>query len=305
MKHTVFVALAACAGSQSMGTSQSKTGLTVDVHAAKESNVNAFVLSDGAGALVIDATRTAEDGAMVAQMARARTKGPIVVLITHGHPDHFLGLGAMRLALPEARFVVARAEIKADIIGFATWMTGEGWLDQLPSMKPRSASHPMGFDYDRELEVLGEARLALPGGAAVELTSDYAPTEAAHLTTAYSPDLNILFTSDLVYHDVHNWLGVGVSKEAAGAWRQTLAELQQRWRERGPRIYPGHGAPGELGLLETNRTYIADLLAIAASAPSFEAAMLAMIERYPAYENRDFLLKMSVTNQRQLAGAIR
>lgn len=289
-------ALAACGGQAHPGAAAGKP--TLDVLAAEESNVNAYVLSDGQGAIVIDATRNPTDGAAVAALVKQRTRGPVTVLVTHGHPDHFLGLGALRAAFPDARFVVARPEIEQEIIGMATWMTEQGWLAGLPAMQPRTAANPGGFDYAAELEVLDQPTLALPGGAVLELRHDYPATEAEHITTAYSPALNALFTSDLAYHDVHLWLGVGVTRGAARAWQETLDGLASAWAAEQPTVYPGHGAPTDLSVLAADRAYIDDILAVTADSASDDDAIAQMAAKYPDHANRDFLLKMSVTNLR-------
>ncbi|MEZ4399845.1 MAG: MBL fold metallo-hydrolase [Kofleriaceae bacterium] len=296
---TALVAAAACGTPATPAAPAAPpAALTIDPYPASESDVNAYVISDGAGAIVIDATRTPSDGAAVAARVRTRTDGPVTVLITHGHPDHFLGLGALRAAFPDARFVVARPEIKDDIIGMATWMTGQGWLAQLPAMQPRTAAHPDGFDYAGQLQVLDQPRLTLPGGAALELATAYPATEAAHMTTAYSADANALFTGDLAYRDVHLWLGVGVTRAAAAAWQATLDQLASTWSPRHPTVYPGHGAPTDTGVFAADRRYIDDILAITAEAATDQAAIDQMIARYPGYANREFLLMMSVTNLR-------
>lgn len=299
-----LVAVAACGGSTQAPTAPAPAApLTVDVHAARESDVNAYVISDGRGAVVIDATRTSADGRAVAALVRARTSGPVTVLVTHGHPDHFLGLGALRAELPDARFVVARPEIEADIVGFATFMAEQGWLAQEPAMVPRGAAHPDGFDYQGQLDVLAEPRLTLPGGAVLELRSDYVATEAEHMTTVYSPDARALFTGDLAYNGVHLWLGTGVSRAAAAAWQRTLGELATTWAPLAPTVYPGHGAATDTGVFAADQAYIAAMLEVAAASASDEAARAEMIARYPDHANRDFLLAMSVANQRALAAA--
>lgn len=293
-----FAALAAC-GAPAAPRAPAVAPITpVTPYAAAESNVNAYVVSDGQGAMVIDATRNPTDGAALAALVAQRTTGPVTVLITHGHPDHFLGLGALRAALPDARFVVARTEIKADIIGMATWMTAQGWLAQLPAMQPRTADHPDGFDYAGQLEVLDAPTLTLPGGAALALTADYPATEAEHMTTAYSADANALFTGDLAYHDVHLWLGVGVTRASAAAWQTGLDGLGATWAARRPTVYPGHGAPTDTAVFAADRAYIDDILAVTAAAPSDEAAIAEMAEKYPDHANREFLLMMSVSNLR-------
>lgn len=298
----VATLLAACGGSgKGTAPTPTPTPLTVDVHAAVESDVNAYVISDGQGAVIIDAARTSADGAAVAALATQRTTGPITVLVTHGHPDHFLGLGALRTALPDARFVVARPEIEADIIGMATWMTQQGWLEKEPAMKPKSDANPGGFDYAAQIEVLSEASLALPGGAVLELDASYAATEAAHMTTIYSRDLGALFTGDLAYQGVHLWLGIGVTPDAAREWQATLSRLESAWAPTKPTVYPGHGPATDTSVFAADRAYIDDLLRVAADSASDQAAIDAMVAKYPDHENRDFLLMMSVANQRALA----
>ncbi len=292
--------VAGCGHGHAAGPAAAAAGpLTVERLAADESNVNAYVLADGAATLVIDATRNPTDGARVAALAQTHA-GPVTVLVTHGHPDHFLGLGALQAAIPGLRIVVARAEIKDDILGFATFMTEQGWLEGLPAMKPRTAANPGGFDYGA-IEVLAEDRITFPRGAVVELDASYDATEAAHMTTVYAPTANALFTGDLAYHDVHNWLGVGVTRASAEAWQRTLDQLAARYGARTPTVYPGHGAPGDVGLFAANRAYIAALLAVVDGGADEAAATKAMIERYPDHANRDFLLMMSVANRAALA----
>jgi glyoxylase-like metal-dependent hydrolase (beta-lactamase superfamily II) len=288
--------LAACGGAGKGAAPSSKAAapVTVDVYAATESDVNAYVISDGQGAVVIDATRNSADGAAVAELVKKRTSGPVTVLVTHGHPDHFLGLGALRAALPDAHFVVARQEIEDDIIGMATWMTDQGWLEKESAMKPTN------FDYAGQIDALTEPRLTLPGGAVLDLDASYAATEAAHMTTVYSRDLGALFTGDLAYQDVHLWLGVGVTQDAARAWQDTLTTLERTWAPKKPTVYPGHGPATDTHVFAADRAYIDDLLRVSAESASDDAARDAMIALYPAHRNRDFLLMMSIANQRGL-----
>ncbi|MCA9679611.1 MAG: MBL fold metallo-hydrolase [Kofleriaceae bacterium] len=274
--------------------------LHVDVYAAAESNVNSYVVSDDAGAILIDATRNSADARGALALARATGHDPSLVFVTHGHPDHFLGLGALRAEVPGLRIVVATEAIKQDVIGFATWMDGQGWLDGEPGMKPRSAAAPDGFDYAGAIEVLDGDHLVLPGGEALEVRADYPAAEAAHTSTLYAPQLGALFASDLAYHDVHLWLGVGVTRDAAAAWQQVAAQLAAAYPAT-TTIYPGHGAPTDPGVFAAVRGYIDDLLAVADAAADDQAAIDAMVAKYPGYANRDFLLTMSVANQRQLA----
>ena len=286
----LLLLLAACGAADAPAPAPAPT-LTVDVHAARESNVNAFVIDDGTSTILVDATRSSADARELLARARARGRDPSLVFVTHGHPDHFLGLGALRAEVPGLRIVVATPEIKQDIIGFAAWMAEQGWLEQEPHMKT--------FDYEGAIEVLDAPVLRTPGGAALEVRADYAAGEAEHTSTLYARELDALFTSDLAYHDVHLWLGVGVTPAHAAAWQETTRALEAAYPT--ARVYPGHGAPTDASVFAEVRAYIDDLLAIARSAPSDEAAIAAMVAKYPDHANREFLLAMSVANQRALA----
>ena len=121
-------------------------------------------------------------------------------------------------------------------------------------MKPRSDANPGGFDYAGQIDVLAEPRLALPGGAVLELDASYAATEAAHMTTVYSRDLGALFTGDLAYQGVHLWLGVGVTQEAAREWQATLARLESTWAPQRPTVYPGHGPATDTSVFGSSAT---------------------------------------------------
>ena len=70
------------------------------------------------------------------------------------------------------------------------------------------------------------------------------------------------------------------------------------WAARRPTVYPGHGAPTDTAVFAADRAYIDDILAVTAAAPSDEAAIAEMAEKYPGHANREFLLMMSVGNLR-------
>ncbi len=272
----------------------------IERYAAKEADVNAYIVHDGRDAIIVDSTRSAAEGAEVAALVAATGAIPSALLITHGHPDHYLGMGAIKQAYPDIAIVVASQDIKADIIGFTAWMEEQGWLEAQPQMKRKTATNPSGFDYE-QIAVLSQPKLTLAGGTELTVRSDYLPSEAEHMSTVHVDELNAVFTSDLSYNGVHLWLGVGVTHQHIENWKGILHQFESEFA--GMTIYPGHGPPTDTSVFATNEAYMDDLLTVVAEADSAEAAVAEMARRYPDYKNVDFLLAMSVEFQRTQLGA--
>jgi glyoxylase-like metal-dependent hydrolase (beta-lactamase superfamily II) len=277
--------------------------INVDVFTGADADVNAYVLSDGEGSLIIDCTRSSEEAKQVAALARSRGKRPKALLITHAHPDHYIGMGAMKREFPDLDIVVASAEIKNDLIGLNTWMAMQGWpadLEREAHMKPKSENNPNGFDYLNELHVLEGPQFTMPDGAVLDVRADFPAGEAPHLTTVYSKDLNALFSSDLVYNGVHLWLGIGVMQEGASNWKKTLNELDGIYGPKQTTIYPGHGPATDAKVFGTDQRYIDDLQRVISQEATEEDAFKQMISLYPKYKSPEFMLAMSIKNLRQL-----
>ena len=274
--------------------------LTVEVYQGGFASVNSFIFSNGKSLVVLDVQRKAAEARKLADLIKAKGLPLTHILVSHGHTDHFTGMALFHREFPTARIVVATEAIKRDIKAYAIYMdqggaTGaEPALD--PDLRPKSPEYPNGFDYEGLIEVLPEPRLTIPGGGVLELTTDYPPTEAPHMTTVYSPDLNALFLADLGYHRVHLWMGDDITLDRVAAWRAELGRIKVRYAKRRPTVYPGHGAASDLSLIDTMTGYIDDYTRIVATARSREDAIGRMTAAYPGYREADFFLKYSVEN---------
>jgi glyoxylase-like metal-dependent hydrolase (beta-lactamase superfamily II) len=259
--------------------------------------VNSFIFFDSAGTLIVDATRGGKEAVEVAKLARKRGAAPKIILITHGHPDHYAGMAALKKEFPDSKIFAATRHVKDDIIESARFMNQGGWLDDEPLMKPKSEQNPGGFDYQGEIHVLAEPVLTLPGGEKIEVLTDFPPTEAAHETVLFSKDLNAIFASDLVYNGVHLWLGRGVDAKGIENWRAALKALKAKYAPLKTKVYPGHGKATDSGIFDTDANYMKDLLAIVKESKTPDEAKAAMARKYPSWENADFILAQSVKNQ--------
>ncbi len=274
--------------------------LQVEVYEGGFASVNSFIFSNGRSLLVLDTQRKTAEARKLADLIKSKHLPLEYILISHGHTDHFTGMAWLQHEFPAAKIVVANEAIKRDIKAYAIYMDSGGQtgaepaLD--PALKPKSAANPTGFDYEHDIEVLHSPTLTLDGGGTLRLNTNYPPTEAPHMTTVYSKDLNALFLADFGYNKVHLWMGDDITLERVAAWRTELLRIKATYAPLHPIVYPGHGDPTDMSLFDTMVRYIDDYTRIVAHADSREAALRQMRSLYPDYAQADFFLKYSVAN---------
>lgn len=274
--------------------------IKVEVFRGNFASVNAFIISNGKSLVLIDTLRKSRETLELAKRIKAIGLPLTHILITHGHTDHFTGMPVMMKEFPEARIVVANEAIRKDIKAYAIYMDGLGATAAEPPLesplRPRSASNPTGFDYERNIHILKANLIQMHGGGTLRLTTDYKPAEADHMTTVYIPEANALFLSDFGYNRIHFWMGDDISRSDIANWREEIVRIKVRYQALNPAIYPGHGAPDGLAIFDDGVRYIDDMLRIASTARSREEAAQEMTRLYPDYGEADFFLKYSIEN---------
>jgi len=279
------------------GCNKSQTdNLQVEVFKGEVATVNSYIFSNGKSLIVMDVQRATNEAKKLAEVIKSKKLPLTHILISHGHPDHYIGMDWLHKEFPEAKIVVPTNDIKQDIKGFSTWMESVGWLDAEPTLKPKSAKNPNGFDYENNIHVLSDNTLTLNGGGTLELNTNYKASESEHPTTVYSKDLNALFMSDFGYNGVHLWMGTGVTNEHIANWRAQLEGFKSQYAKLNPKVYPGHGDPTDIKLLDTTINYIDNFNSIVSVAKSKEEATEKIKALYPNYKEADFLLKYSIDN---------
>ncbi|MCK8046661.1 MBL fold metallo-hydrolase [Shewanella sp. 1CM18E] len=273
---------------------QAESTVSVDVFKGETATVNSYLFSNGKSLIVMDVQRSSIEAEKLAKVIQAKGLPLTHILISHGHPDHYIGMNLLMQTFPDVKVVVANEDIKKDIIGFSTWMESVGWLENEPALKPKSAKNPDGFDYENNITLITGDSLAFKGGGELKLDTHYLPAEANHVTTIYIDDLNALFTSDLGYNKVHLWMGQGVTNEHIQNWKAQLLAFNKTYNDSDLVIYPGHGDATSNQLFTEMIGYIEYFQLITESTDSRAEAMAAMKQRYPNYKEADFLLKYSV-----------
>ena len=266
--------------------------LNISPYRAVQANVNSYLFTDSKSAVLVDCLRNSEEAKKLADFVNGKGKTLTHIVITHGHPDHYIGVNTLMSEFPSAKVAVTKQEIKNDIIAFSNWMESVGWLDAEPAMKPKTSSNPDGFDYEVNIGVLATRELTLADGAVLKLNSEYSGAECDHLTTTFSKDLNAFFTGDFCYNGIHLWLAI--DKENIANWKSQLDKFSSEFTDPSLRVFPGHGPETTIELFGQVKKYIEDFEGVISKATSREDAMSKMQQLYPDHKESDFLLKNSV-----------
>jgi glyoxylase-like metal-dependent hydrolase (beta-lactamase superfamily II) len=274
-----------------------KNQLKVRTFYGKTASVNSYIFSNDKSQIVLDVLRSSQEAEELAEEIKRANLPLTHILISHGHPDHYLGMDVLVKRFPDVKIIVAHEAIKKDIIGFSNWMESVGWLENEPNLKPKNSDNANGFDYENRIEVLNSETFTLDGGGTLELDTAYNPAEAEHLTTIYSEDLNAFFSSDFCYNGVHLWLGAGVEKKHIVNWKNQLSAFSQKYSALGTTVYPGHGKASDSRLFNEVIQYIESFEKVIVDSKSKDEASQKMKELYPTWEQADFLLHHSVDYQ--------
>ena len=255
-------------------------------------NANAWLVMNATHAILIDtASNGNQDGERLAAFVQRSGRTLQAVVLSHGHPDVFLGARALAAQFPGAKFLVAAPEIVDDIIGMARTMEQYGMLSS-PDLSP---DH---FDYRALVSLLPAEGLTLAGSPSITLRPwvTTAPSEFTRLTALWIPELQTLFASDLAYNHVHAWAGMGVDRAALDAWLGFLDGAIAAHPGPNIRVLTGHGPATDGNVLLAQRAYLGDLGRALDAGLHGAALEQEMTRRYPGHRGAEFQLHMTATN---------
>ncbi len=198
--------------------------------------VNSYLVEAEEGVVLIDANLLMSDVRALAARITALRKPLLGVFVTHAHPDHFNGLPL--LAGADDVPVYAAAEV-ADTIARIADAKREQWRPVYGDEWPDRHRVPDQRLSTGDVVEIGGLRLTLHDVGAAESHAD------SYLTLD-----NCAFIGDLAFHGTHPYTADGHT----GRWLTALDALTGALD--GFQLYPGHGAPGGVGMLADQRRYL-------------------------------------------------
>lgn len=250
--------------------------LRIETFTANEAGflVNSHLIEGETEAVLVDAQFTRSQAKKVVDLVLESQKKLTTIFITHGHPDHYLGLEVIKKAFPNAKIVAAAGTIE-DIK-----KTAQGKIDYWKKL--------YGDDLADTFTVpsLVASSQLLVDGQEVDLI-DLLPGESENATLLYVPSAKALITGDLAYNNVHLWL----AEDRPESWLKNLNLAKKVGVIES--VLPGHGEDGGKSLLDVNAKYIETFLSVTKNAKTKELGVAEMKKRYPTYR-LPVILELSV-----------
>jgi glyoxylase-like metal-dependent hydrolase (beta-lactamase superfamily II) len=220
--------------------------------------------------LVIDPQFLLSEARRLAGRIRASGKTLTAIYTTHAHPDHFLGVAALKQEFPTARYVALPQVVER--IKTAWPARRNFWYatykEDLPSETPILP------------EPLAEPSLNLEGNRLVitgEVMGDGPGNSFVHI-----PSLNAVVAGDIIFNRSH--FGPPADAAPLNATLDQIKALKPKILVAG---HQAEGTPNDPAAIEFMRNYIADFNAFRMSSTSADELKKKMLAKYPklALEN--------------------
>ena len=233
------------------------------------SPISATLICGQRDAVLVDPLMTVEQGMSVADWVSTTGKNLTTVYVTHGHGDHWFGLGAVRERFPDVRAVATPAVVD----GMGKWSAPEVmqafWQARFPGQIPED--NPVA-------EPLDGPSFQLEGHQLV--TVDVGHTDTDDTTILHVPDMGLVVAGDAAYNDVHQYLAESDSQGR----RDWLAALDLIEALEPSAVVAGHkryGNDDNPRILEQTRQYIRDFDRLDKETTTAEELYWQMLAMYP------------------------
>jgi glyoxylase-like metal-dependent hydrolase (beta-lactamase superfamily II) len=242
-------------------------------------------------AVLVDAFMTVEQASALADWVASKSRNLTTIYITHGHGDHWFGIGALLQRFPTARVVATRDTIEVmrfnaspeGILG--AWQAG--FPGQIPE-KPVLAEELKG----NVLELEGHDLFVVELGH----------TDTDHTTCLHVPSIGLVVAGDAAYNGVHLYL----AESDAQKRREWIAALDKIASLNPRAVVASHKRPendDDPRIIEETRQYIRDFDRLAAAMRTARELYDEMLELYPDWINPGWALWSSALSAKSQGSA--
>jgi len=255
----------------------SATDLAPGEEARSWSPISATLISGERDAVLVDALLTVDQAHDLVEWIGGHGKNLTTVYITHGHGDHWFGLGAVLDRFSNARAFALPAVIEQMRAGSTPEFFEAFWTPRFNGKLPRELAFPEPLE-GRTIDLEGHELVVVELGH-----TDTDQTSCLHL-----PDIGLVVAGDAAYNDVHLYLAES-DPQGRRDWIAALDTIESLHPQA---VIAGHQRAGRHDgpeIIEETRQYIRDFDRIAATTSTAQDLYDQVIALYPDRINPDAL----------------
>jgi glyoxylase-like metal-dependent hydrolase (beta-lactamase superfamily II) len=241
------------------------------------SPISATLISGERDAVLVDALLTVGQAYDLVEWIAAHEKNLAAVYITHGHGDHWFGLGAVLERFPDARAFVLPAVIEQMRVGSTPELFESFWTPRFDGKLPEKLVFPEPLE-GHTIDLEGHELVAVELGH----------TDTDQTSCLHAPDIGLVVAGDAAYNDVHLYLAES-DPQGRRDWIAALDAIESLH----PRsVIAGHQRAGRHDgpeIIEETRQYIRDFDRIAGRTTTAQDLYDQVLALYPDRINPDAL----------------
>jgi glyoxylase-like metal-dependent hydrolase (beta-lactamase superfamily II) len=229
-------------------------------------------------AVLVDAFMTVEQAGALADWVATKHRNLTTIYITHGHGDHWFGVGTLLERFPDAGVVATPDTVKVMRQNASPESLRTAWEPAFP--------HQIPDNLVIAKELKGHA-ISLEGHEL--LVVELGHTDTDHTTCLHVPSIGLVVAGDAAYNDVHLYLA-----ESNVQKRQEWIAALDKIASLNPRaVVATHKRPEKVDsprIIEETRQYIRDFNRLAESTETAQELYDGMLALYPSRINPGWAL---------------
>jgi glyoxylase-like metal-dependent hydrolase (beta-lactamase superfamily II) len=224
-------------------------------------------------AVLVDAFLTIEQAATLVEWVAASGKNLTTIYVTHGHGDHFFGIGTLLNRFPKARAVATPSVVESMRRQASPEYVSSFWSARYPVQIPE------------HLVIAEELK-----GNVIQLEGcdlhvvDLGHTDTDHTTCLHVPSAGLVVAGDAAYNDVHLYL----AESNAETRREWISALDTMESLKPRTVIAGHKKPENQDsprIIEETRQYIRDFDRLVQTTTTARELYDEMLQLYPNRAN--------------------
>jgi glyoxylase-like metal-dependent hydrolase (beta-lactamase superfamily II) len=220
-------------------------------------------------AVLVDAFMTVPQAGALADWVQSKARNLKTIYITHGHGDHWFGVGALLERFPGAEVVATRDTIEVMRFNASPGGILPAWNAGFPGQIPENLVLAKALEGD-VLRLEGHDLLVVELGH----------TDTDHTTCLHVPSIGLVVAGDAAYNDVHLYL----AESDAPKRREWIAALDKIESLNPRAVVASHKRPendDNPRIIEETRQYIRDFDRLAAATHTALELYDEMLKLYP------------------------